>query len=122
MRRIRQKDDEGCGVACAAMLSGQSYAFVRKLMFAEKEVRATSTKELIAALAAIGCRPATRLVPLRSRGYRDLEFDAVLKIWPRQNNRNWHWVVWDFRRKRVIDPLEPPYKRVRAISYLKVLR
>ena len=105
-----------------AMLSGQSYASVRDLMFPDGAVRATSTKDLKAALTALGCRPATRLASFGKMRYWELEFDAVLKVWPRENNRKWHWVVWDFRRNLVLDPLEPPYRRIRAISYLKVLR
>ena len=120
MRRIVQKDDVGCGIACVAMLSGQTYTSVRQLMFPDGKVSATSTAQIRSALADLGCDTGTGLVPLRGRNYRELTGDAVLNVWPRKNNRCWHWVVWDAARKRVLDPSVPPYKSIRAISYLTV--
>ena len=121
MRRIVQKDDVGCGVACVSMLTGQSYAAVRRSMFPTGESIGTKTKDLRKALRTFGCDVGERLNPLRTRHYSKLQFDAILKVWPKKNG-TWHWVVWDAGAKRILDPLEPPYKRIRAISYLRVTR
>jgi len=32
---------------------------------------------------------------------------------------NWHWAVWDAKRKKLLDPY---YKRTRVVYYLAVLR
>ena len=122
VRRIIQKDEMGCGVACVAMLSGRTYAEVRRRMFGDGEVAGTKAPFLREHLERLGCRvDALRLKPLKKLRYSDLEYDAILKVWPRQDG-NWHWVVWDSCRRRVLDPEEPPYVRIRATHYLPVRR
>ena len=121
MRRIIQKDEVGCGVACVSMLTGQSYAAVRQSMFPTGECVRTRSRDLRKALRTFGYDVGKRLNPLRTRHYSNLEFDAILKVWPKKDG-TWHWVVWDARARRILDPLEPPYKRIRAISYLRVRR
>ena len=89
-------------------------------MFSTGRVRPTRTNDLRLALISFGLTPGPRLIPLRTRCYRDLSCDAILKVWPRRDGRDWHWVVWDARRRRVLDSLPEPYKHIRAISYLPV--
>ena len=105
-----------------ASLAGTTYADVKERMFSGSPVRRTGTKDLRWALVSFGVAAGPRLVPLRTCHYRNLTCDAVLKVWPRRNGRDWHWVVWDARRRRVLDPLPEPYKHIKAISYLPVTR
>ena len=118
LRRVLQRGDKDCGVACVAMLANRSYTDACGLVHPD---RRTKTKELSDALTSLGLECGRRLKPLGKKSYRDLECDAVLKVWPRKD-RSWHWVVWDARRKRVLDPWEPPYMHIHATSYLPVTR
>ena len=119
MKRVVQKDEKGCGIACVAMLTGQSYGATRRLMYPDDRVKATRTRDLSGALASLGCEVGDRLVPLRTRRFQDLGCDAILKVNKRRSK--WHWVVWDHQRQRVLDPLEPPSPRIEASSYLRVI-
>ena len=67
-----------------------------------------------------GLELAHHLVPFRSTKYEDLEDNAILKVNPRRGGAEWHWVVWDAKRRRLLDPRDPPYKRISACSYLRV--
>ena len=120
MKRIAQQDPHGAGVACVAMLAGRSYGAVAKEMFPDGAVSGTDAGELRKALVACGLEPARHLVPFRSKKYRDLEDNAILKANPRRGGAEWHWVVWDAERRCLLDPRDPPYKRIRACSYLRV--
>ena len=70
--------------------------------------------------AVYGLELAHHLVPFRSTKYEDLEDNAILKVNPRRGGAEWHWVVWDAKRRRLLDPRDPPYKRISACSYLRV--
>ena len=120
MKRIAQQDPHGAGVACVAMLAGRSYGAVAKEMFPDGAVSGTDADELRKALVACGLEPARHLVPFRSKKYRDLEDNAILKANSRRGGAEWHWVVWDAERRRLLDPRDPPYKRIRACAYLRV--
>ena len=120
IRRIVQKDPFGSGVACVAMLAGKSYGAVAKEMFPDGVVSGSNTGDLGKALTVYGLEPARHLIPFRSTKYQDLEDNAILKVNPRRGGAEWHWVVWDAGRRRLLDPRDPPYKRIRVCSYLRV--
>jgi hypothetical protein len=100
------------------MLAGQTYAQVRKAMFNNDSVENTDTSDLRKALRKYGVRSARRLIPLRTRCYRELTHDAILKVNVKRNG-NWHWIVWDAARQRPLDP-QTPKPRPRAVSFLRV--
>ena len=120
MKRIVQQDPHGSGIACVAMLSGKSYRTVRKEMFPNGVISGTDTGGLRKALAVYGLERAHHLVPFRSTKYEDLEDNAILKVNPRRGGAEGHWVVWDVTRRRLLDPRDPPYRRISACSYLRV--
>lgn len=110
MKRIRQKDGTGCGIACVAMVVGESYATVMKVardIFQwEKDKRSfyTTSSQLRNLLLAF------ELQSQRGRSVRHLLSLPDLAIVGINHNRktnNWHWVV--FRREPdheyVLDPL-----------------
>ena len=120
VRRVVQKDRDGCGVACVAMLAGVTYKRAKDVMFGNDSVSLTSTADLYNALKIFRKRPlGKRLIPLRTRSYRDLDANALLKI-ARPGKSWWHWIVWDARRKEFLDPDTPSLRRHRVISYLLV--
>jgi hypothetical protein len=120
VRRVPQLDKTGCGVACVASVAGVSYAKARRLMFGSSPGSYTDTGDLRSALRKHGVKVGPRLIPLRTRSYFDLAHHAILKVNVKRSSGYWHWVVWDAVRRRLIDPRQPPYKRLRAVSFLKI--
>jgi hypothetical protein len=124
MKRITQFDDDGCGVACVAMIAGVSYRRALRAMYGDKPLIKTVTGDLRRGLHALGIECGTRLVRSTTpRHYRNLREDAVLKTRTRSDG-DWHWIVWDAKRKLVIDPerKENRYVRPPITSYLLVYR
>lgn len=120
MRRIVQKDKDGCGVACVAMLAGVTYKEAKDLMFGAESVAMTSTADLCSALKILRKRPSgKRLIPLRTRNFRALKSNALLKV-ARPGKSWWHWIVWDAKRKGFLDPHTPSVRRPKVTSYLTV--
>src|SRR5687768_2221892 len=103
MRLVRQLDEYGCGLACVAMITGRSYSAIREAL-GDDEVGPTQLSDLKEVMRRHRIRCGERLVPLRTRSPMDLPFDALLKVNPRRAGREWHWVIWDHRRKRILDP------------------
>lgn len=120
MRMIKQVHPIGCGIACVAMLLGKSYTFARRELFPDGVVDYTDIGELKSALNKNGMMPASRMVSYRRRPLH-LSDDAILKVNVRSDG-SWHWVVWDSKRKKILDPKVPPYteSRLRFHSYLVV--
>ena len=126
MRRVIQQDAAGCGIAVVATIAGRSHEEALdavKAAFRPRKPKAlyTHAKHLKAALRSFKVKTGERLIPSRSRRYSDLEHDTVLKI-GRAGDRYWHWVAWDAANKRDIDPGNPPKKRPRCLSFLRVER
>lgn len=120
VRRVVQKDRDGCGVACVAMLAGVTYRQAKDVMFGDDSVSLTSTADLYNALKVLRKRPSgKRLVPLRTQSYRDLDTNALLKV-GRPGKSWWHWIVWDAKRKKFLDPNTPSIRRPRVTSFLYV--
>jgi hypothetical protein len=129
MKRIVQKEDAGCGIACVAMLAEVSYCAVRRKL-SPKFLRRLNedgmrTKELRDALSKYDFVTPKRLV--RFRSWKELKRDgrdAVLKLRTRRDGW-WHWVVWDAARG--YPPLDPAkakdrYERFHITSFLPVGR
>ena len=105
-------------MACVAMLAGISYTQARLIMFGNEPVGLTSTSALIDVLVRLGRRPSkTQLSPLCGRDYRELKSDALLKV-IRPGKWWFHWIVWDAKRERHLDPKQPAVKRPNVSSYL----
>jgi hypothetical protein len=106
------------------MIAGVSYHQARKKVCRE-EADGTSTKEVCDALAKFGIACAGRLTRLRPGDYRKLEQDAILRTRTSKSDGDSHWIVWDAKRKRIIDP-EPDkadrYVRPPITSFLGVKR
>ena len=118
MKKIRQRTETDCGVACLAMLAGISWAEARKVLFGRwrRKNFYTEKEEMRAALRRFGIITAKRLV--RCKDPRRLKRDALLNT-NLLVDGNSHWAVWDAKRKKVLDPY---YKRTRCFSCLVVLR
>ena len=82
-------------------------------------VPGADTGGLRKALAVYGLERAHHLVPFRSTKYEDLEDNAILKVNPRRGGAEWHWVVWDAKRRRLLDPRDPPIQADQRLFLLE---
>lgn len=100
MRRIRQGDTTGCGLACIAMLAKTSYKEVRKaavdeLDYERKGQFYTDTKELRELADFFDIE-----LGLKKRKFKSFEslsklYDlAILAINYKEKSKTWHWVLY----------------------------
>ena len=117
MRRVQQIHVGGCGIACVAMAARVSYKEALRYIRHDRN-GCTKTIDVRAALRRLGIRThSKRLRLLGRRHYTELPFSAILKI-PHAKGRHWHWVIWDHRRRKLIDPDRYGMFTYRASSYL----
>ncbi len=124
MRLIKQKDDGNeCGVACVAMLSGCTYAEAFHALYLKGKAKRTSLADMRRALAQFETNLEVRrkMRRVRRNELPDLGADALLKTTPRSDG-DWHWMVWDARRKKILDPKKVPYRRPRIWGAMVVER
>jgi hypothetical protein len=105
LKRIIQKHDNSCGQTCVAMMARVAYEDVIDFMGRSY----TDTRKVRNGLQKFGLRSARRLVPFRGNkkygDYKDLPADAILKlVSSRHRGGTFHWVVWDAKRKKILDP------------------
>lgn len=92
---VGQEHPNGCGVACLAMLSATSYAYVSEMFVQQglgvgqgrKRPFASNFRDLMAVAEKLGLQGAMR----RWRGWAAVEGVGVLKV--PSKPPNWHWVV-----------------------------
>lgn len=111
-------------MCCVAIVAGVSYERAFVAVFPSKPPRQfwTTSRKLAAALKRFGIKCDRRARPLFGVNYCTLEHDAILVADKNPITWCWHWVVFDWRRKRVIDPAKKPRKRWRITSYLAIYR
>ena len=96
VRKVRQRDPFGCGVACVAMVTGRDYPTVRQ-MFLDKQIGrcegrplSTNFTELQRALALLGV-PCQRK---RFEGWDSIQGVGIVAVDSfGGGSKNWHWVV-----------------------------
>jgi ABC-type bacteriocin/lantibiotic exporter with double-glycine peptidase domain len=120
MKLVKQRGEDDCGVACVAMLAAVPYHRAKRAIFGDGEIELTHASELKDALRLLGRCTGRGLVLLRSRNFRTLTHPALLKVNPRKQGLEWHWVVWT--GKKLLDPKRPPYPvwALRPVAYLRV--
>lgn len=110
MKTVRQQDDNGCGVACVAMLAGITYGEARKQVYLSGRSRLTKTKDLLIALRKLGRQPVTdRRQPFGSKTETDLEHDALVfvELTDEDGDQFKHWMVWDAESRNLRDSYRP---------------
>ena len=106
MRTVKQKDKNGCGVACVAMLTNVSYEEARDVIYRAGRSRLTKTEDLYIALKALGRNPLSKT----RRGFystklHELKTDALVFVELDDDGDNpKHWMVWDAAAKKLRDP------------------
>ena len=105
MKTIKQKEENDCGVACVAMLTGKTYEEARADIYPSGRSKLTKTKDLSKALVKLGRKPLSdRRQPFGSKTPRDLDTDALVFVEMDDGNDSKHWVVWDAKAKKLRDP------------------
>lgn len=130
MNLIRQEHRTGCGIACAAMLSGNTYAeamsvATKALGWAESQrTFYTSSTQLSKLLSVMN------ISTKKSRSVRkwsSIPDKAIVAINHNEKSDSWHWVI--FCRKEnneyVLDPLSKrdtrtDFKRMRLRSCIPI--
>jgi ABC-type bacteriocin/lantibiotic exporter with double-glycine peptidase domain len=106
IRRVQQGDEEGCGIACVAMVMGKTYLQTKKF-FLERVFLPTERKphtrhyQLRCALRRLGIRTEKRAF----RNWRSIESLSIVPI-NRRLDGGWHWVVFvpNSVRPYILDP------------------
>jgi hypothetical protein len=122
MKRVAQKDEQGCGVACVAMLAHVSYDEARERMFPGKKGGLTTDEMIRRALRYYGIGLGRRF-SLRGKGYSDLQKDGLLRSSISWNDAKWfHWMVWDARSQAILDPSASRIssRNTRLIAYFPI--
>jgi hypothetical protein len=119
IRRVFQVHDDGCGIACVAMLAGISYRDACLEIFGDYQGDATSLEDLRWALMACGFRVPKRMTPFWERQHTQLKQHALLALNPGPDGM-WHWAVWDAAQHRILDPLKRPLRRPTIVGHLVV--
>jgi hypothetical protein len=124
LKPLEQLHDYSCGQTCVAMLTGACYYDVVMYM----GYSSTDPLKIQKGLQKFGLKSAKRLTQFRGNkeypDYKKLDFDAVLKMVHRKGG-SYHFVVWDAKRRRILDPNYPPFRIGRAhriTSYLRTWR
>jgi ABC-type bacteriocin/lantibiotic exporter with double-glycine peptidase domain len=133
IRRIKQKDKTGCGIACIAMLADRRYEEIRKIALSDLDFERrgdfyTRARHLRKLGKSVGVVIQDER-PRKFKGWDDLPDKAIIAINPKDNCQTWHWVVFvredgsDF----VLDP-KPSVKsdhrtdfgRMKPVAFLPV--
>ena len=119
LRRVLQRHDHGCGIACIAMLAQVSYDEARAAIFGDTPCESTSLDDLRWALRYFGFRLPWRMTPFWEVCHTGLKQDALLALDPAPNGM-WHWAVWDAEKRRILDPLKRPSSKPVVVGHIVV--
>lgn len=109
IRRVKQDDRTGCGIACIAIITGESYERIRslainELRFSEDGPFYTQVSHLKILASKFGIELPQRI--RKFKNWESLPDVAIVAINYCKESHTWHWVV--YRREKdsqyVIDP------------------
>ena len=94
IRRVQQEDENGCGIACVAMVSGKLYRqtkmfFLERVFLPKERKPHTRHYQLRRALRKLGIPNEKRMF----RNWRSIENLSIVPI-NRRSDTGWHWVVF----------------------------
>ena len=107
IKRIRQEDEVGCGIACVAMVTGKTYSQAKKF-FLERVFLPTDRK-LLTRHYQLRRALRTLRITTEKRGFRNWRSIESLSIVPinRRKDGSWHWIVFvpNGVRPYILDPM-----------------
>ena len=103
------------------MIAGISYEAAKDAVFPNRTERkrsfTTDTGALRDALRGLGIPVAEKCIRVTDKA--QLKRDALLQV-NRRPTGAFHWVLWDLRRWRILDPGVPPCERLEVYAALLV--
>jgi ABC-type bacteriocin/lantibiotic exporter with double-glycine peptidase domain len=113
IRRVQQGEEEGCGIACVAMVTGKTYLQAKKF-FLERVFLPTERKphtrhyQLRRALQKLRIATEERAF----RNWRSIESLSIVPI-NRREDGGWHWVIFvpNGVRPYIMDPMTGKSRR-----------
>lgn len=113
MKIVKQRDRTGCGLACVAMITGQTYWQVRRKVIPDDPSRpyATTAKDL----NSLSKNIAPKMISTNS--WEKVPNLAIVAVGKRKSG-NWHWVV--FQRKNDIAVFYDPWTASARTDFGKV--
>ena len=125
MKKIKQKDRTGCGIACVAMIVNKPYSQIKKKMRSlgcfNKNTFYTEYYDLKKTLKSYKVRTSKIY---KKKSWKSMKKDAIVAINYNKKRDTWHWVVFDKKNNHVLDPnSKKPYrnitdKRMKIKSYI----
>jgi hypothetical protein len=116
MRLVLQNGEDGCGIACVAMLANTTYRKARDKLPDYWEPVGTTKKQLRYGLQRYYGIKTSKPKPIRGKDYRKFKFDAVLHGCLGDER---HWTVWDSKRKKLLDPYWPK-QQFKCTSFVRI--
>jgi hypothetical protein len=122
MKHVVQENDDGCGIACVAMLAKLHYWEARLKVLGRRDLTShiTSEEQIRRGLKRCDLKMGSRQRFPKNKwrkGTGDYKFNAMLRIQPRKKSKYWHWVVWD--GKDTLDPLPRNDRYKNPLSYCR---
>jgi ABC-type bacteriocin/lantibiotic exporter with double-glycine peptidase domain len=115
MRLVHQNGEDGCGIACVAMVAGVTYDGAKDELPGYWERKGTTKKQMRHGLRHYGIKTSAPK-SIAGKNYKEFEFDAVLLgYW----DEEMHWTVWDFKHKKLLDPYRGRSK-FRCTSFIRI--
>ena len=105
VRRVQQDDEEGCGIACVAMFTGNTYKQMKKYfvenILKKQERLHTRNYQVRDVLRRYGIHTVNRVF----KKWHGIKTNAIVPI-NRRRGGGWHWVVFihDHENPYIIDP------------------
>jgi hypothetical protein len=122
MKRVAQRTTTDCGIAAVAMVARTSYRQAKAAFppFKGRGFR-TSRDSVGMALRKFGLAITKGRRRISTRTAKiDLDVDALLLVDHRPDG-DFHWIVWDCRSRRVLDPATShPSDRYKTIAAYRV--
>ncbi len=131
IKRILQEDATGCGLACIAMIVGETYADVKKValeneILEEKRTYYTKSSHLIDLLGHFDFKADKgRMV----KHWSSIQSLSIVAINYKESTDSWHWVLYvpDENLGYVLDPHKKiktdkrvDFSRMRVRSYIPI--
>jgi hypothetical protein len=115
MRLVHQKGEDGCGIACVAMVADTTYKTAKDKLPKYWESEGTTKKQMLRGLHRHGI-VTSKPKPIGGKEYENFKFDGVLLGYL---DNEMHWSVWDSNREELLDPYRSRLK-FRCTSFIRI--
>lgn len=115
MNLVHQNGENGCGIACVAMVTDVTYDQAKDELPRYWESKGTTKKQMRRGLRHYGITTNTPK-PIAGKNFKDFQFDAVLLgYW----GKEMHWTVWESKHRKLLDPYRGR-SNFRCTSFIRI--